>query len=159
MMTGKNRDNLIGENALKKTKSDDYIFPKSLINYFKKGLKGEKIAVNRLHIKDLDKKNPQSFSIISFNLVPLTNKEGETTEVLVLSEDVTTTAIQEEELAKSYKKLEELNEQLLKMNKERSDFVEVTTTGLLEPLRNSRELIDQILSGQSGEINDETLEQ
>ncbi len=156
MMTGRKRDSLVGVNVLKKSKKEEQIFPNSLINYFKKGLKGEKIAVNRLKIKELDEKNPQSFSIISFKLVPLTNKEGETTEVLVLSEDVTISAIQENELSKSYSKLEELNEQLLKMNKERADFVEVTTTGLFDPLRSSRELIDQVLSGQSGEISEET---
>jgi PAS domain S-box-containing protein len=157
IMIGSKKNDIVGKNVIKQNKSDKQIFfSKEIIKMFKKGLKGENITVDRLRVKEIDEKKPEPFSIISFKVVPMTNKEGDITEILVLSEDVTTLAIQEEELTESYEKLEELNEKLLQINKERSNFVEMTTTGLLNPLSSSKELIDQILTGQLGELSEET---
>ncbi len=157
IMTGYKKIDIVGTNVISKSKKDEReIFSKEIIKLFKKGMKGENITVDRFKAKEIDKKNPEPFSMISFKAVPMTSKEGEVTEILVLIEDVTTLAIQEEELTDSYNKLEELNEKLLQINKERSNFVEMTTTGLLNPLKSSKELIDQILTGQLGELNEET---
>ncbi|NHJ33527.1 MAG: PAS domain S-box protein, partial [Asgard group archaeon] len=156
IMTGKKRNELIGANVIKgKKNKQEEAFTKSLIKLFKKGLSGEKVDVTRLKIKNIDKKNPEPFTIISLKVVPMANKEGDITEILALCEDVTMLALQEEELATSYTKLEELNEKLLEVNRERSNFMEVTSTGLLDPLRSSKELLDQILTGQLGELSDE----
>ncbi|MBK5112722.1 MAG: PAS domain S-box protein [Candidatus Heimdallarchaeota archaeon] len=157
ILTDKKRADLVGSNFLKSTKNDKEkdAFPKSLIRLFNKGLSGEKVDVNRLKIKNINIKHPEPFTIISLKVVPMANKEGEITEILALCEDVTILALQEEELATSYTKLEELNEKLLELNRERSNFMEVTSTGLLDPLRSSKELLDQILSGRLGELNEE----
>ncbi|NHJ49721.1 MAG: PAS domain S-box protein [Asgard group archaeon] len=156
IMTGYKKKDIVGTNIIKQYKKDNrVIFSKDLVKLFKKGLKGENIVEDRLHIKET-LQEPEPFSIISFKTVPMTNKEGDVTEILVLSEDVTTLAIQEEELAESYKKLAELNQKLVQVNKERSNFVEMTTTDLLNPLRSSKALIEQILSGQLGDLNEET---
>jgi len=157
IMTDIKKKDIVGKNVLKNGKGEKSIFSKEIIHLFKRGLKGENISVNRLHNKEITgSKKPDPFSILSFKVVPMSTKEGIITEILVLSEDITTLAIQQEELEKSYKKMEELNDKLIKLNKERSTFVEMTTTRLVEPLRNSKELIDHILSGQLGELNDET---
>ncbi len=155
IMTEKKRVDLIGKDIISEKKDIEDIFPKSMMKLIKKGLAGEKVDVNRLKIKTLGTKIPDPFTIISLKVVPMANIEGEITEILVLCEDVTTLALQEEELATSYTKLEELNEKLLEVNRERSNFMEVTSTGLLDPLRSSKELLDQILSGQLGELGDE----
>jgi len=155
MMIGMKKDVIVGTNILKPANKVK-IFPKDLVKLLKKGLTGENVSVNRIRVKDLDEKNPEPFTIISFKAVPMTNTEGEVTEILVLSEDVTTLAIQEEQLSDSFVKMEELNDKLIQMSKDRSNFVDVTTTKLLEPLKNSKSLLDQILSGQLGELNDET---
>lgn len=157
ILTDKKRAELVGSNILisaKKGKEKD-MFPKSLIKLFKKGLSGEKVDVNRLKIKNINEKHPDPFTIISLKVVPMANKEGEITEILALCEDVTKLALQEEELVTSYNKLEELNEKLLEVNRERSNFMEVTSTGLLDPLRSSKELLDQILTGRLGELSEE----
>lgn len=157
IMTGKKRNDIVGQNILKNNKNQSSLFPSEMIKLFKRGLKGENISINRLHFREIEKeKTLEPFSILSFKVVPMSTKEGEITEILVLSEDITTVAIQQEELEKSYTKLEELNDKLIKLNKERSIFVEMTTTRLVEPLKNSKELIDGILSGQLGELNEET---
>ncbi|MCK5157816.1 MAG: PAS domain S-box protein [Candidatus Heimdallarchaeota archaeon] len=153
IMVEKKRNEIVGKNILKGKQKGT--FPASLIKLFKKGLSGEKVDVNRLKIKNVDKKFPQPFTIISLKVVPMANKEGEITEILALCEDVTMLALQEEELTTSYIKLEELNEKLQEVNRERSNFMEVTSTGLLDPLRSSKELLDQILSGQLGELGEE----
>ena len=153
IMVEKNRNEIVGKNILKGKQKGT--FPASLIKLFKKGLSGEKVVVNRLKIKNVDVKFPNPFTIISLKVVPMANKEGEITEILALCEDVTMLALQEEELTTSYIKLEELNEKLQEVNRERSNFMEVTSTGLLDPLRSSKELLDQILSGQLGELGDE----
>jgi PAS domain S-box-containing protein len=156
IMLGTKKNNLVGLNVIKPEKKQEIIFSNELVKLFKKGLKGENITKDRLHIKEIHD-DPDLFSIVSFKGVPMRNKEGVVTEILVLIEDVTTLAIQEEELSDSYLKLEQLNQKLLQINKARSNFVEMTTTGLLNPLRGSKELLDQILSGQLGEMNDEAL--
>ena len=153
IMVEKKRNEIVGKNILKGKQKGT--FPASLIKLFKKGLSGEKVVVNRLKIKNVDVKFPNPFTIISLKVVPMANKEGEITEILALCEDVTMLALQEEELTTSYIKLEELNEKLQEVNRERSNFMEVTSTGLLDPLRSSKELLDQILSGQLGELGDE----
>jgi len=156
ILTEKKRSELVGINVIKgKKDKQNGAFPTSLIKLFKKGLSGERVDVNRLKIKNLDEKLPQLFTIISLKVVPMANKEGEITEILVLCEDVTKLALQEEELTTSYVKLEELNEKLQEVNRERSNFMEVTSTGLLDPLKSSKELLDQILSGKLGELGDE----
>ncbi|MHA1244408.1 MAG: hypothetical protein ACTSP7_07510, partial [Candidatus Heimdallarchaeota archaeon] len=71
------------------------------------------------------------------------------------SEDVTLIALQEQEITNSYQKLEELNDQLLQMNKDRTNFIDMTSNRLIEPLRNSKGLLDSILSGDTGELNEE----
>ncbi|MBN1329778.1 MAG: PAS domain S-box protein [Candidatus Heimdallarchaeota archaeon] len=154
LMVGYKRNEIVGQNVLNGTKVKE-IFSEDLKKLFKKGLEGENVSVNRLKIKEISANKPELFSIISFKVVPLADSKGEITEILVLSEDVTTLALQEEELSNSYQKMEELNDQLIKMNKDRSDFVEITTTRLIKPLNNSAELLNQILSGQLGEINEE----
>jgi PAS domain S-box-containing protein len=157
ILTNKKRTELIGSNVNKSSKKDNQkeAFPKSLLKLFNKGLSGERVDVNRLKIKNINTKRPDPFTIISLKVVPMANKEGEITEILALCEDVTILALQEEELATSYTKLEELNEKLLEVNRERSNFMEVTSTGLLDPLRSSKELLDQILTGRLGELSEE----
>jgi len=155
VMTEKKRAELIGIKVFEDKKDMPPIFPKSMLKLIKKGLAGEKVDVNRLKFKTLNSKVPDPFTIISLKVVPMANPEGIITEILILCEDVTTPALQEEEIAISYAKLEELNEKLLEVNRERSNFMEVTSTGLLDPLRSSKELLDQILSGQLGELSDE----
>jgi len=154
LMVDFKRSDIVGHNIINGCK-DKVVFPDELVKLFKKGLTGENVSVNRLKIKEINTKNPELFSIISFKVVPMADSTGKITEILVLSEDVTTLALQEEELSTSYQKMEELNDQLIKMNKDRSDFVEITTTRLIKPLSNSEELLNQILSGQLGEINEE----
>ncbi len=154
LMVDYKRNEIVGQNVLNGDKGKS-IFPDDLLKLFKKGLAGDNVSVNRLKIKEITNSKPELFSIISFKVVPLADSNGAITEILVLSEDVTTLALQEEELSKSYQKMEELNDQLIKMNKDRSDFVEITTTRLIKPLSNSAELLNQILSGQLGEIGEE----
>ncbi|MHA1155311.1 MAG: sensor histidine kinase, partial [Candidatus Heimdallarchaeota archaeon] len=131
------------------------LFPKSLVKLFKKGLKGKRITEDRLRVKDYTSKKADPFSIVSFKVVPMATKEGEITEILVLCEDVTKLAMQEEALGESFAKLEILNDKLLQLNKDRSNFVELTSTKLIEPLRNSKALLENILSGQLGMLSEE----
>ncbi|MFW9924061.1 MAG: PAS domain S-box protein, partial [Candidatus Thorarchaeota archaeon] len=156
IMTDQKRKDLVGNNVIEKVKGKKQIFHNAVIKLFERGLKGENISVNRLMIKDISEESYDSFSIVSIKVVPMATKEGEINEILVLCEDVTTLALQEEELSNSYNKLEELNDKLLQMNKDRSNFVELTTTKLIEPLRNSKELLETMLSGQLGELGEAT---
>lgn len=155
ILTGVEIQAITGHNALKPETNGEALFPKSLIKLFKKGLKGKRITEDRLRIKDYSYEKADPFSIVSFKVVPMATKEGEINEILVLCEDVTKLAMQEEALSESYTKLEDLNDKLLQLNKDRSNFVELTSTKLVEPLRNSKELIDTILRGQLGMLNEE----
>ncbi len=155
ILTGVELQDITGHDALNPEKNGESLFPKSLIKLFKKGLKGKTITEDRLRIKDYSSEKDDPFSIVSFKVVPMATKEGEINEILVLCEDVTKLAMQEEALSESYTKLEDLNDKLLQLNKDRSNFVELTSTKLLEPLRNSRELIDTILRGQLGMLSEE----
>ena len=156
MLIDKKRSEVLGVKVLQQEEEKKaLVFPKSLLQHFRKGLQGESISLNRLSIKRINAKNPKPFSIISLKVVPMATKEGKINEILVLAEDVTTIALQEEELQQSYRKLEKLNKKLMQLNKERAHFVEITTSNLLEPLKNSKELIDQILSGELGDFNEE----
>ncbi len=155
IMTGMKKQDITGHNAIEADDNEEEIFPKSLIKLFKKGLKGKRITENRLRIKDYSSEKADPFSIVSFKVVPMATKEGDINEILVLCEDVTKLAMQEEALSESYTKLEELNDTLLQLNKDRSNFVELTSTKLLEPLRNSRALIDTILRGKLGLLSEE----
>ncbi len=155
ILTGMVLDDITGHDALKPEKNGEALFPKSLIKLFKKGLKGKTITEDRLRIKDYTSKKADPFSIVSFKVVPMATKEGEITEILVLCEDVTKLAMQEEALGESFAKLEILNDKLLQLNKDRSNFVELTSTKLIEPLRNSKALLENILSGQLGMLSEE----
>lgn len=157
LLVGDQRKNVVGKNVFEDEIGKPNPTPQKMLNLYKRGLKGEKVTIDRLYIKELDFENPEPFTILSFKIVPMTDKEGEIAEILVLAEDVTEKALQEEKLARSHKKLEELNEKLVQINKERANFVEITTKGLISPLRSSRELIDQILSGRLGRLGDETI--
>jgi PAS domain S-box-containing protein len=152
-MTGLKRKEILGKNINDKKEK---IFNKEMLKLLKRGLKGETISVNRLQLKKFKSESPGLFSIISFKVVPMTTKEGEISEILALGEDVTLIALQEQEITRSYTRLEELNDQLLQLNKDRSNFIDITSNKLIEPLRNSKSLIDQILSGETGELNEET---
>jgi len=154
IMIGREDSVITGLNAIK-TEKEGNLFPDSLVKLFKKGLKGKRITEDRLHIKEYSTESADPFSIISFKAVPLTDKEGKTIEVLFLCEDVTKLALQEEALGESYNKLEELNDKLLQLNKDRSNFVELTSTRLVDPLRSSGELLNNILSGALGELSEE----
>lgn len=152
VMTGFKRKEIIGKKIFdKKIK----VFNTEMKKLFKRGLQGETISVNRLQLKKFASESPGLFSIVSLKVVPMATKEGNITEILALSEDVTLIALQEQEITRSYQKLEELNDQLLQMNKDRSNFIDMTSTRLIEPLRNSKELLDSILSGDTGELNEE----
>jgi PAS domain S-box-containing protein len=135
----------------------DELFQTKIIDLMKECLSGKEMNIDRLEIKELDMDKPESFSILSIKGVPMTNKQGEVTEMLLLAEDVTEKAIKEKQLEHTLQQLEEVNDQLVRMNKERSNFVEVNTTNIVMPLRRSKELIDQILSGQLGEMNESTI--
>ena len=152
VMTGFKRKEVIGKDVFdKKVK----VFNSEMKKIFKRGLKGETISVNRLHLKKFASESPGLFSIVSLKVVPMTTKEGDVSEILALSEDVTLIALQEQEITNSYQKLEELNDQLLQMNKDRTNFIDMTSNRLIEPLRNSKGLLDSILSGATGELNEE----
>ncbi|MEA2071069.1 MAG: PAS domain S-box protein [Asgard group archaeon] len=156
-MSGLKRKELVGKNIFSdfEEKDTDINHPR-ILKILKEGLTGEKISINRLPLKEIsDNKELANFSILSFKIVPMKNKEGEVTEILVLAEDVTRMAMQERELEESNIRLEELNEQLVRMNKERANFVEVTTSGLFEPLQKSKELLEGLLSGEMGKFSDE----
>ncbi|MHA1367843.1 MAG: ATP-binding protein [Candidatus Heimdallarchaeota archaeon] len=152
VMTGFKRKEVIGKDVFdKKVK----VFNSEMKKIFKRGLKGETISVNRLQLKKFASESPGLFSIVSLKVVPMTTKEGDVSEILALSEDVTLIALQEQEITNSYQKLEELNDQLLQMNKDRTNFIDMTSNRLIEPLRNSKGLLDSILSGDTGELNEE----
>ncbi|MHA1124831.1 MAG: PAS domain S-box protein [Candidatus Heimdallarchaeota archaeon] len=152
VMTGFKRKDIIGKDIFEKKVK---VFNSEMKKLFRRGLKGETISVNRLQLKKFASESPGLFSIVSLKVVPMASKEGDITEILAISEDVTLIALQEQEITNSYQKLEELNDQLLEMNKERTNFIDMTSTRLIEPLRNSKGLLDSILSGETGELNEE----
>ena len=153
VMTGFKRKEIIGRNIFERK---GRVFNKEMSKLFKRGLKGETISVNRLQLTKFASESPGLFSIVSLKVVPMATKEGDIAEILALSEDVTLIALQEQEITRSYQRLEELNDQLLQMNKDRSNFIDITSSRLIEPLRNSNKLLDQILLGETGELNEET---
>jgi len=153
VMTGFKKKEIIGKNIFERKCK---VFNKEMSKLFKRGLKGETISVNRMQLTKFASESPGLFSIVSLKVVPMATKEGDIAEILALSEDVTLIALQEQEITRSYQRLEELNDQLLQMNKDRSNFIDITSSRLIEPLRNSNKLLDQILLGETGELNEET---